>query len=157
MQLHITVVAASLPGSDQSDTDITIARRANEVHDDISKAEAAAGDTEYRCLYLKNEHPTDTMYNVGIYLKSDYEGADSMELGADLAGVDGTADTIGDEGTAPDPAVSFSAPTSEPTGIVLGDLPAGSVVAFWIKRTVPSTTTVSTPLDYSAIGIFAYI
>lgn len=157
MQNHITVVAASLPGSDKSDTNITIARIANETYDDISKAEATAGDVEYRCFYLKNTHDTDTMYNVGVYLKSDAEGADSLKLGADLAGVNGTADTVATEGDAPDPTVTFSAPASPPAGIDLGDLAPGDYVAFWIERTVPSLTTVSTPLDFSAIGIFGYI
>ena len=58
--LFVTVVAASLPSSSQSNT-ITITSIANEVWDDVSKAEALAGDTEYRCLYLYNAHTTDTM------------------------------------------------------------------------------------------------
>lgn len=160
-QLHVTIVAASLPGSNDDDT-ITIANIANETFDDISKQESLDGDIEYRCFYLKNAHATDEMLNVTIWLKSDAVGADSLTLGADLAGVGdgvstGVADTIANENTAPDPAVSFSAPSSRPTGIVLGTLAAGKCVAFWIKRTVPADTTTSTAIDLSIIGVAAYI
>lgn len=161
-QIFVTVTDVSLPGSSQTDTDITIANIVNETFDDISKAEAFAGDTEYRCFYLKNTHSTDTMFNVTIWLESDAVGADVLTMAADLAGVGdgastGVADTIVDESTAPDPALTFTAPATVGAGIVLGDLAAGEAVAFWLRRVVPATTTVSTPLDTSEIGIAAYI
>ncbi len=159
-QLHITVTAASLPGTDQSDADITIANISNETFDDITKQEALDGDIEYRCLYIKNTHATDSALNVTIWIESDASGEDSLELGDDAAGVGdgsttGVAVTIADEDTAP-AGVTFSAPTTQPTGIVLGTLNAGEVVAFWIKRIVPSSTSVSEPIDLSEIGISSY-
>lgn len=81
--LFVTVVAASLPSSTQSNT-ITIANLANKVWDDVSKAEALAGDTEYRCVYLKNTHSTDLMSDVRVWRQNDTDGQDvlSLELGA---------------------------------------------------------------------------
>ena len=160
-QLHITVTAASLPGSDQSDTDITIADIANETFDDIGKQESLDGDTEHRCVYIKNTHSTETAYNVTIWRKTDANGADSLRIGADPAGVGngsttGVATTIGDEDTAPG-GVTFSAPTTQGTGIVLGTLAPGESAAFWIERSVPADTTVSTPIDLSQIGFSAYL
>lgn len=160
-QIHITVVSASLPGSDQSDTDITIANIANEVFDDIAKQESLNGDTEYRCVYLYNAHPTDQALNTTIWRESDATGADTLSLAADLVGVGdgsttGVADTVANESTAPDPALTFTAPTTFGTGIVLGTLNAAQAVAFWEKRVVPAETTVSTALDLSEIGIGAY-
>lgn len=158
----VTVVDASLPGSTLSDTDATVANLANETFDNIVKQESLDGDIEYRCFYLKNEHPTEQALNVSIYLKTDANGADSFTMGKDLAGVGngvttGVADIIPNENTAPDPAVSFSAPATPETAIVLGSLNPGESVAFWLKRTVPAVTTTSTPIDLSVIGYTAYI
>lgn len=160
-QLHVTVTAASLPGSDQNDADITIANIANEVFDDIAKQDSLDGDTEHRCVYVKNTHGSDSMLNVTIWRESDASGADSLQIGADPAGVGngsttGVATTIGDEGTPPG-GVSFSAPTTQGTGINLGTLAAGESAAFWIERTVPADTTTSTPIDLSEIGLSAYL
>lgn len=160
-QIHITVVNASFPGSDKSDTDITIADIANEVFDDIVKQESLDGDTEYRCLYLYNNHPTEQVLNSTIWRESDASGADAISLAADLAGVGdgsttGVADTVVDEGTAPDPALSFTEPTTQAAGIILGTLAAAEAVAFWEERVVPAETSVSTAIDLSEIGIAAY-
>lgn len=158
----VTVVDASLPGSTLSDTDATVADLINETFDDILKQESLDGDIEYRCFYAKNSHGTEQALNATIWLNTDANGADSFTMGKDLAGVGngvttGVADTIPNENTAPDPAVTFSAPASEGTGIVLGSLSPGESVAFWLKRTVPAITTTSTPIDLSVIGFSVYI
>lgn len=161
-QIHVTVTDASLPGSSQTDTDITIANIANETFDDIPKQESLDGDVEYRCFYIKNTHSTDQALNVTIWLKSDASGADTLKMAADLAGVGngtstGVADTVANEDTAPDPSLSFTAPATQGAGIVLGTLNPGECVAFWLERTVPAETTVSTANDLSEIGFSAYI
>lgn len=51
--LRVTVVAASLPGSNQTDS-ITLAREYNKQFDNVSSSEATAGDTEYRALMIRN-------------------------------------------------------------------------------------------------------
>lgn len=160
-QLHVTVTAASLPGTDQSDADINIANIANETFDDIAKQDSLDGDTEYRCVYVKNTHATDSMLNATIWINSDASGADSLKIGADPAGVGdgsttGVATTIANEDTAP-AGVTFTAPVSQGTGINLGTLAAGQSAAFWIERTVPPNTTTSTPIDLSEIGLSAYL
>ena len=93
--LFVTVVAASLPSSTQSNT-ITVANIANEVWDDVSKAEALAGDTEYRCLYLKNAHSTDLMSDVRVWRQNDTDGQDVLSLELGVAGV-GNGTTTGVE------------------------------------------------------------
>ncbi len=160
-QLQVTVTAASLPVSDQSDTDITIDNIANETFDDISKQESLDGDTEHRCVYLRNTHGSDEMLNATIWRESDASGADTLQIGADPAGVGdgsatGVATTIATEGDVP-AGVTFSAPTTQGTGINLGTLAAGESAAFWIERTVPASTTTSTPIDLSEIGLSAYL
>lgn len=159
-QLYITVTFANLPGTDQTDT-VSIANIPNETFDDISKSESNLGDTEYRGFYVRNSHATDPATDVTIWLKSDAIGADTIEMGDDAAGVgDGITTGVGvviaDESTAP-VGVTFTAPASQATGINLGTLNAGQAVCFWLKRTVPVSTTVATPLDISSIGISAFL
>lgn len=154
-QLHITVTAASLPGSDQSDS-VTIANIANETYDDIAKADSWAGDTEHRCVYIKNTHATESAIDVTIWLESDASGADAIQMGADPAGVGGVATTIATEDDIPS-GVTFTSPASQGAGIVLGTLAAGEEAAFWLERTVPASTTTSTPIDLSSIGVSAVL
>lgn len=158
--LFVTVTAASLPGTDQSDT-VTIANLANKVFDDISPAESFAGDTEYRCLYIMNTNGTDTAFGVTVWVQSQPVGDDSIALGVDPAGVGngsstGVATTVADESSAP-AGVTFSAPATQGAGLVLGDLAPGQCAAFWQRRTVPSTTTNKTLNDWCNIGVAAYL
>lgn len=113
----------------------------NNLFDDVSGAEHAAGDVNYRCIYLVNDSAL-TAYNVKLYIESNTIAADdTIAIGKDLAGVDGTADTIADENTAPSPAVTFSAAPNYAGAIDLGDIPAGEKYAFWIRRTVSAGST----------------
>ena len=43
----------------------------NNLFDDITPTELAAGRTEYRCLYIKNEHDTEEMQDVNVFMQSD--------------------------------------------------------------------------------------
>ncbi|MBT8085977.1 MAG: hypothetical protein KJN72_12180 [Woeseia sp.] len=95
--LFVTVTFASLPGSDQTDNDITIADIANELWDDIAKVESFNGDVEHRTVYLYNAHPSGTMFGPKFWLTQP-NGADSAYLGIDSAGVgDGAATGVAAE------------------------------------------------------------
>lgn len=155
--LFLTVTYASLPVGNQSDT-ITVAALSNELWDDIGKAESYDGDTEYRCMYVANVHDTDPFIGAKIYIGSDASGADSLQIGLDLAGTGngsttGVADTIADENTAPDPAVTFSAATAIGSALSLGRLNSSQARAIWQKRTVPPNTLTSTPEDVSQLVV----
>jgi hypothetical protein len=155
--LFLTVDFSALPAGNQSDT-ITVAAISNALFDDISKSESYDGAVDYRCMYAYNAHDTDPFIGAKIYILSDASGADSMQMGLDLAGTGdgsstGVADTIADDNTAPDPAVSFSAPTGIGSALSLGRLEAGEARAIWQKRTVPAQTLVSTPNDTFVINV----
>jgi hypothetical protein len=51
------------------------------------------------------------------------------------------ADTIADENTAPDPAVTFTTAVNYANGIVLNTMTAGQVYGIWVKRIVSAGTT----------------
>lgn len=82
--LLVDVVAASLPGSNQTNS-ITIANQVLKIFDDVSKAESQAGDTEYRCLFVKNTHASDTLVDVRLWRHTDTPGQDVMTLELDPA------------------------------------------------------------------------
>ena len=158
--LIVDVVAASLPTANATDT-ITIANNRNAVFDDILKSESYAGDSEYRCLYVKNESTIDTAFEVLLWIQAQPVGADSLQLMIDPAGVGdgvttGVAQSVVNENTPPATG-TFSTPTSESAALSLGQLGPGQVAAFWIKRTIPPLNTVTTLNDLSALGIKAFV
>lgn len=115
----------------------------NGLFDDVSGAESAAGDTEYRCIYWKNTAGA-SRNNVKAYIVTQPTGDDSFQIGLDLAGKNGTADTIADESTAPDPAVTFVDAADYANGIVFGTMAANDSYAIWVKRTTPAGAAGST-------------
>lgn len=95
---------ASLGGY-RSSTEIT-SGAINNLFDNISSAEASAGDTEYRCICVKNT-ALETLYNVvaWLYAETDPDSIQqfsyAIEVPATADLTDGDAQTIVDESTAP--------------------------------------------------------
>jgi len=73
----------------------------NNLFDDVTGAEHAVGDTNYRCIFVKNDS-AESASNVKVYLESNTTAVDdSVQIGKDLSIPSDTADTIADEVTAP--------------------------------------------------------
>ena len=120
-----------------SSTQITDATIAN-LFDNVSGAEAAAGDTEYRCFYVKNNHGSLTLQGAEIWIETNTPSGDtSAEIGLGTSAVDGTEQTVADEETAPT-SVTFSSATGSGNALTIGDIPAGEHKAIWVKRVVDS-------------------
>lgn len=155
--LKVTTVAGSLPAANITNS-ITIANVPNNVFDDVSKDESFTGDTEYRCLYLKNAHGTDTMKEVKLWIAQNTPGQDVVSIQLDSAGLNGTPSAVANENTAPVGADFDSAnPISEATALVIGDLTPSSFFPFWVRRTVPTRTTQAYTNDSFHLGMSAYI
>lgn len=113
------------------------------LFDNISSAEASAGDIEYRCFYVFNSNATDTFFEVTVYISSQTTSTStSIEIGADPSGpgngsTTGVATTIANEGVAP-AGVVFSSPSTPVGGIILGDFGPQQGRAVWVRRTVLS-------------------
>lgn len=129
---------------------------ANGLFDNVSGAENAANEAEYRCLFIFNNHATLTALGVVVYLSAEVAGGASVALGVDTtaASAKGSATaqalTIANEDTAP-AGVSFSSPTTAAAGISLGDIPAGSCRAIWVRRTTASSAALDA--DGFTLGI----
>jgi hypothetical protein len=131
---------ASLGGA-KSSTEITD-NVDNNLFDDVSGAEHAAGDIEYRCYYIHNGHGSLTLTGALAWIQSDTSGAESdISIGVGSAAVNGTEQTIANESTAPADVTFSDAAVSRATGLALGDLPPGQHKAVWVRRTITAGTT----------------
>jgi hypothetical protein len=109
----------------------------NNLFDQVSGAESAAGDTEYRCLYANNAHATLTLLGAKVWIQTNTPAADTdVAIGLGSSAVNGTEQTVADESTAPTGGVTFSAAANEGAALAIGDVPAGQHKAIWLKRVI---------------------
>ena len=109
---------------------------ASNYFDDVSSAEASAGDTEYRCVYVHNNHGTLSLIGAKVFIQTNTPSSDTdVAIGLGSSAINGTEQTVAGESTAPT-GVSFSAPTTFAGGLAIGDLAAGAHKAVWVRRTV---------------------
>jgi hypothetical protein len=132
-------------GASNSDANASLggAKSSNAVpsgfFDDVSSAEATAGDTEYRCFYVHNANASLTLQNPVVWIQSNTTG-NRIAIGVGSAAVNGTEQTVADESTAPTGGVSFTQPTTKGAGLALGNIPAGQHKAVWVRRVIPAAS-----------------
>lgn len=109
----------------------------NNLFDDVSGDESAAGDVEYRGYYYRNGHATLAWQTVKVWIDALTSSADTeLDIALPVEAVDVTMATIANESTAPT-SVTFSRPTTKAAGLTLGTLPAaGGRRGLWVKRTI---------------------
>lgn len=118
----------------------------NNLFDDVAGDEAAAGDVEYRCIFILNNHASLVLQGAKVWLSDEVAGGAAVAIGLDPAGVtakgsaSAQAAEIATESDAP-AGVSFSSPTDKASGLSIGDIAAGSVAAIWVRRTVAALTS----------------
>ena len=110
----------------------------NNIWDDVSSGDASAGDTEYRCSYVKNTHATLSVVNVAVEIGTDPTES-NWEIALGAAGKNGTETAVANEDTAP------ATPTFGTGSISMGTLAAGDNFPFWIKRIVSAGASAATP------------
>jgi hypothetical protein len=113
----------------------------NALWDDVSSAEASAGDTEYRCIFVHNNHATDSALNVSVAINSEVAGGGVTSIALDnlAASAIGSASAqaagpVADENTAPTGVGTFG------SSVTIGTLLAGQCRAVWLKRVVSAST-----------------
>lgn len=112
------------------------------VFDDVSGAESASGDIEYRGVYVQNNYagsPSLDLQNARIWIQTNTPSADTtIEIALAAEGPNATIETLGDENTAPvgSPMTFTAAAVDYSTGLSLGTLAPGQFYGFWIRRTV---------------------
>lgn len=135
---------ASLGG--ERSTTLVSGTSLNNLWDDVNLTEATNGDTEYRCVYFRNEDPdADGLTNVKLWFYSNTPSpTTNVRMGLDIAGLNGTATTIGDESTAPSNVVFSDIYTSKVLGLILPDMYENDYIAIWFERIIDSATASST-------------
>lgn len=123
-------------------TDATL----NNLFDDVSGAEAAAGHIDYRCIFILNNHASLTLQGATITIQSETAGGGSIALALDNVAVSAKGSSsaqaaqIANETTAPGAVGAFG---SGP--LTIGDLAPGQVKAVWVRRTVTAGASALNP------------
>lgn len=113
----------------------------NNLFDDVSGDEGAAGSIEYRCIYILNAHATLTLSNTKLWIQAVSPSPDSVvALALAGEGLNGTAEAVADEGTPPD-GETFSSPANKAAGLNLGDLDAGEYYPVWVRRVISESAS----------------
>lgn len=121
---------------------------ANGLFDDVTGAENAASDVEYRAFDVLNNHATLTLTSAVIYLSNQVAGGTTVAIAVDDIGpvAKGSAAqgaVIADESTAPTGVGAFSSPTTAGTGLPLGNIGPGQVRRVWVRRSAANTAPVN--------------
>lgn len=53
----------------------------NNLFDNVTASQASLGTTDYRCIYITNDNPTDSFYNADIYVSYLTNGSITVEVG----------------------------------------------------------------------------
>lgn len=126
---------ASLGGAKSSTilTDATL----NNLFDDVSGSESNAGDIEYRHVYIHNADPSLAGQNPRIYISQDSSGTgDEIDIALGNAANGAQETAVANESTAPNPALTFTHPTTYGSGLAPSNVSASSHISLWIKRIV---------------------
>ncbi len=118
-----------------------IGQTLHDLFDQVSSAEASAGDTEYRLIYIQNNHGSITAENVSIFIETNTANSESqIAIGLATQAKNTTVPAIADEDTAP-AGVSFSEPASDGAGLNPVDLEAGDYIGLWVRRTIDAAAS----------------
>lgn len=128
-----SIAAASIGGARSS---VEMAVGVNGLFDVVTGAESASGDTEYRCIYVRNAHATLALMSAVVYISANTPDAHSqLEIGLGTSAINGTEQLLAGEGDTP-AGVTFSLADGIGNALIIGDLPAGQHKALWLKRTI---------------------
>lgn len=119
---------------------ISSVQASSNLFDDIGTAEAAAGESEYRAIFIKNTNVTDTAYVTKFWIAANTIATSTgVQVALADEGVANTIETVANEGTAPD-GPTFDDAEDEANALAIGTLAPGESYGIWIKRTVTATT-----------------
>lgn len=120
----------------------------NALFSDATGAENAASTVHYQCVFVYNANGANAYQNAVVWVSGDPAGGAAVAIAVDsvaasaLGAAAAQALQIANRTTAP-AAIAFSTPTSAATGLALGNIPAGSVKAIWIRRTLANTAALN--------------
>ena len=115
---------------------LIVTSQLHNLFDLVTSSESQTGDTEYRCLYIKNSHGTLDLFNAAVYIQFQTPSPDTsakLALGSSI--INGVEPTIANENTSP-VGLTWESQTGTSNALAIGDIPAGGHKAVWLERTV---------------------
>lgn len=111
------------------------------LFNNVDGAEADAGSTKYRGLYLLNNHGSITLENSVVWLPTNTPSSDSV-IAIALAGegLNATMESVADEDTAP-VGESFTSPATKGAGLNTGNVPNGQRYGVWFRRVISAAAS----------------
>lgn len=163
--LLLDIVEASM--STSSTINFTITRQKNKIWPDVTAAQAANGYTSYRCVYLTNTHGSQSITKLSMYVLNDFPSqatiycAFDTDAGVGNGSTTGVAVAINTETDIDNDlgGLTFGNPTTEATALTFTTttIGPGQSIPIWLKRVVPSGSTVDIEDDYFSFTIKAYV
>jgi len=138
----LTGTAAGSLGKYISTTEITDASSSN-LFAAMAGSETITSTPRYRCIFVHNNHGTDTFTAPVVWISAEVAKGASVALAVDdtaasaVGSASAQAREITDDQTAPS-VITFSSPTTKVAGLSLGDIGPGQCKAFWVRRTPPN-------------------
>ena len=137
--------AAGSLGDQVSTTVITTAQLQN-LFDNVPGSEAAAGRTEYRCVFILNDHATLTLEGASVTIDSQTSGGGTIAIALDDIAVSA-------KGSGSAQAATIASETTAPTGVgafgngplSIGDIAPGQVKGIWLRRVVSAGASAVNP------------
>jgi hypothetical protein len=106
------------------------------LFDIVTSDQSQNGITDYRCIYVRNDHATLTLMNSKVYISANTPDPDTTILiGLGIAGIGSAEPAISNENTKPS-GVIFSSPEKEQDALTIGDIPPKMYKAIWLQRVV---------------------
>lgn len=132
-----TTPAASLGGArSTAGGGIITSGAANNLWDDVTGDESAAGDTEYRGIYVLNNHGSLSLQNSKLWIDSlTSSTATEFDLALAGEGLNATMEVIANESTPP-AGESFTRPVTKAGGLSTGTIPFSQHYGIWVRRLV---------------------
>ena len=121
----------------------------NNLWDDVSGDEGAAGDTEYRKIFFKNAHGSLSATTTVLWIQTNTSSTDdTITIGKDPGGVNVAGSDSANESSAPSPTVTFVTAVDKANGLALGTVAAGQKYAIFVKRVVSASAAANDSNSY---------
>ncbi|MCF1458424.1 MAG: hypothetical protein LPH21_12950 [Shewanella sp.] len=122
-------------------TAFTITNIPQNLFNDVSLAQRQAGAPLYRCVFV---HSVDAVFDAILYTARSMLGGDTLEIGIDLSGVNGTPPTLVDETDSANQltGITWVEAANARTPLTLGNTTAADKFPVWLKYT-PSNADLS--------------
>jgi hypothetical protein len=119
-----------------------------DLFDIISGDENAASTVDYRLVFVHNTNASLALQNPKVWIFSETGGGANIAIALDGTGItvnnsaSAQAERIANENTAPS-GETFSSPTTKGAGLSPANIPAGSVLPIWIRRTATNSAAIN--------------